>query len=249
MAVSALVFILLVASAVFTSALSGMMGMAGGVLMLAVIVSLVDTAYVVPLHAVVQLVSSSTRLGVYCRYIRWDIVKVFALGLLPGTVAGIFLFNLLPKDVTKLTMGIFILVFTFWPQTRWESRRGYSGVFMPLGFISGALGVVIGTSGPLNAPFFIRQGMEKKELIGTRAACHALSHLLKIPFFGFIGINVFGNGNYRLIIILALATIVGTVLGRRMLTRIDERKFVVAFKVLLVLISSKIVIEQIMKLI
>ena len=237
--------LILILSAFLSSALSGMLGMGGGVLLLGVIASLVETTYVVPLLAVIQAISNSARLLLFFKNINWRIVGYYVIGLLPGAILGIYIFKLLPKDLIKLMMGVFILLAVFVPTSKSENRLS-EGVFIAVGFIAGFIGIFFGVSGPFTGPFYIRRKIIKEELISTKATCQALDQLLKVFLFGFIGINILSNWN--IIILLTLAVIVGTIIGKRLLNKLSDKAFLTIFKIVLIVIAVRIVILQILNL-
>lgn len=210
--------------------------------MLAVIALLVDTAYVVPLHASIQLVNNSTRLILFFKHIKWKIMLFFVIGILPGAVCGIFIFKMLDANLVKLLMGVFILAITYMPKSKKQTAVSYA-LFLPVGFVSGFIGIFFGAIGPFIAPFFLRKDVIKEELVATKAACQAISHIIKIPLFGFIGINVFTA--WPLFVCLSLTVIVGTIIGKRLLNKISDDMFRKIFKILLTIIGLKIVLTQI----
>ena len=65
-----------------------------------------------------------------------------------------------------------------------------------LGAGAGALGPLIGATGPFIAPFFLGIGLTRFQLIGTKAACQAALHLAKMILFGLAG---FAFGDYALL--------------------------------------------------
>ena len=237
--------LILTAGAVVCSVISGMTGMGGGTILLAIIASMVATDYVVPLHGTVQLISNSTRLVLFFRHIRWRVIGYFIIGIAPGAILGIFIFRLLDKNIVKLLMGVFILTVALLPKSRNERTSSFV-LFLPIGFISGFIGIFFGAIGPFIAPFFIRKDIIKEELVATKATCQAISHIIKIILFGFIGINVFGN--WKLLVSLCLAVVIGTVIGKKMLGKLSETSFRKIFKVLLTIIALRIVVMQVIKL-
>lgn len=237
--------IILTVSVFCCSIISGMMGMAGGVLFLGILASFVETTYVVPIYAVVMLVSSSSRSILFHKHINWQIVLRYALGLLPGALLGIYVFQLLPKDLIKLSMGIFILAAIFLPVSKSESRFNV-GIFVPVGLVAGFFGIFFGASGPLTSSFYIRQGIIKEALIASKSTCSVLEHALKIFLFGLIGINVLSYGG--VILCLVLAVIPGIYIGKRFLNKISDRYFLVAFKVILFFLAVRIILMQIFKM-
>lgn len=237
--------ILLSASVFICSIITGMMGMAGGVLFLGILASFVETTYVVPIYAVVMIVSSASRCILFYQYINWRIVFRYIIGLLPGALLGIFIFQLLPKDIIKLSMGIFILIMIFLPVSRKESQMDI-WIFLPVGFAAGFFGIFFGASGPLTSPFYVRQGIIKEAMIATKSICSLLEHTLKICLFGFIGINVLSHWN--LMMYLLLAVFPGIFIGKKLLNRISDRAFLVAFKCLLFFLAVRIIFLQAYKM-
>ena len=140
MVLSLSTLIILTVSVFFCSIMSAMMGMAGGVLFLGILASFVETTYVVPIYAFAMMVSSASRSILFYKHINWQIVFRYILGLLPGALLGIFIFQLLPKDLIKLAMGVFILVMVFLPASRKQNRFDM-WVFLPVGFTMFLLGL------------------------------------------------------------------------------------------------------------
>ena len=212
---------------------------------MAIIASLVDTAYIVPLHATVQLTSTSTRLILFFKHIKWKIILFFLVGVLPGAFLGIYVFNLLDKNIIKLLMGIFILLITYLPKSKKEITSSFAN-FLPVGFVSGMIGIFFGAIGPFIAPFFVRKDVIKEELVATKATCQAITHIIKIPMFGFIGANVLVHWN--ILLYLCVAVIVGTIVGKNMLSKMSEKTFKKIFNVLLTIIALRIIIVQLIQL-
>jgi hypothetical protein len=238
--------VILTTSVFLCSIVSGMMGMAGGVLFLGILASFIETTYIVPIYATVMIVSSGARTAIFYRYINWRIVFRYSLGLLPGALLGIFIFQLLPKDIIKLGMGIFIMMMIFLPVSKKESRLDM-WIFLPVGFAAGFFGIFFGASGPLTSPFYVRQGIIKGAMIGTKSFCSLLEHTVKIALFGMIGVNVLDYG--KLLFYLALGVVPGIYIGKLLLNRISDRSFLIAFKVLLFFLAARIIYQQLAKMI
>lgn len=237
--------VILTISVFCCSIITGMMGMAGGVLFLGILASFVETTYIVPIYAAVMIVSTGSRSVLFRKHINWKIASRYIIGLLPGAFLGIYVFQLLPKDIIKLAMGIFIMVAIFLPVTKKEDRRDI-GIFVPVGLVAGFFGIFFGASGPFTSSFYIRQGIIKEALIGTKATCALLEHILKILLFGLIGINILAYGG--ILLCLGLAVIPGIYIGKRLLNRFSDRVFLIVFKVLLFGLALRIILIQIHKI-
>ena len=240
------VSIILIGTAFVTAVLSGMMGLAGGFLLMAVIASLIHPPYVVPLLSSVLLISNGARVALFYQHIRWRVVGYYVIGLCPGAFVGIFIYQKIPGDLIKLLMGVFIFLVTYLPRSERESRIGVS-MFFPVGFIAGLLGVFFGATGPLTAPFYIRNDILKDELIATKATGQVVTHMVNLSLFGFIGIHIWSH--WKLLACLSAAVVLGTYAGKKLLGKLSFETFILWFKVLLTLISLRIIGTQIFKLV
>ncbi len=232
--------IVLSIAAFFAAVVSGATGIGGGTLLLAVIMVTVQTEYVVSLHAALQLISNGTRITIYRKNINWKVTCYFLVGIIPGVILGIYTFSLLDKSTIKLIMALLILVTTYLPKSS-SQRNSHLPIFIPLGFIAGVIGIFFGAIGPFIAPFFIRNDIVKEELVATKATLQIIVHALKIPLFGFIGINVIHY--WQLILILSLFLIGGTIIGKRLLNKLSKRHFKTVFKIILTLIAIHMLVN------
>jgi len=245
MLISFATLIILSLSAFFTSILAGTIGMGGGVIFVGILASFIDIAYVIPLHAALMVISNASRIVLFFKHINWRIVGFYALGLLPGSLAGIYIFRLLPKDLIKLMIGVFIIVAVITPLNPSKTSIG-DKVFSLVGLLAGFFGIFFGASGPITAPFYIRRGIIKENFIATKAACQVLDHLVKIPLFGFIGINILPY--WDVIVYLSLAVILGTLVGKRLVKRLSEKAFISIFKFVMIVIAVRMIVLQTFKL-
>lgn len=244
MLISVSTLIILALSAFFTSILAGTIGMGGGLIFVGILASFVDVAYVIPLHAALMVVSNGSRIVLFLKHINWRIVGFYSLGLLPGSVAGIYIFKLLPKELVKLMIGIFIIAAVMTPLKPSKNRIG-DKLFVLVGLLAGFFGIFFGASGPITAPFYIRRGIIKENFIATKAACQIIDHLVKVPLFGFIGINILPY--WDIILYLSLAVILGTLIGKRLVKRLSEKAFVSIFKFVLIAIAIRLIVLQLFK--
>lgn len=238
-------FTLLCLSTLVGSAVSGITGFAGGMVTLAGVAAFVDTSFIVPIHAVLMLESNLSRVCLYFRHIQWEVVRYYLIGVVPGVICGLLVYKILPKDILKLLMGIFILITTYLPQKKGAGPLQLV-LFIPLAFASGILSMLFGGTGTFTAPFFFRRKLFKENFIATSGATQALTHLLKLVLFGLIGSNVLIY--WRHLLILCLIVIFGTWLGKKLIHKISEKTFRTGTFILLTLMSLNIIIPQIIKL-
>jgi uncharacterized membrane protein YfcA len=234
----------LAAAAFATAVLSAIVGMAGGITLLAVMLLYAEPLLVIPLHGAVQLISNGSRTWMQRRAVRVDIVWRYALLLLPAGFAGLVVAQLLPPAGLRAAIGGFVLLATWLPGalllgTHPENTDAHRR-FVALGGAVGFLNVSIGATGPLIAPFFLNLGLDRFALIGTKAACQTLGHLAKLAVFGAVG---FAFGDYALLLaVLAAMVVAGTWAGTRLLERVNERAFTILYKSVLTLIALRLVV-------
>ena len=99
----------LAATVLLTSFLSGIFGMAGGMILLGVLLILLDVAPAMVLFGVTQFASNGWRATLWRSYVQWSIVGQYALGAVP--MFGLLkLVSFLP-DKAMLYIGLGIMPF------------------------------------------------------------------------------------------------------------------------------------------
>lgn len=247
-------FVLLCGAAFGTAVLSAVVGMAGGITLLAAMLLWLPPLVVIPLHGVIQLASNGSRTWFQRRHARFDILWRYALLLLPGGVAGLAVARSLPEDGLRAAIAGFVLLATWAPvaRARWRTSRRAGGAvggsaggtaqlwrrFLPLGAAAGFLNVTIGAVGPLIAPFFLNLGLCRQALVGTKAACQTLGHLVKLAIFGGAGFAF--HEHLPLLVGACLCVLAGTWLGSRLLERASESLFIALYRGVLTLIALRL---------
>lgn len=234
--------IILVAAAFLTATLSGFLGMGGGILLLTVMAAYFPPAVLIPFHGAVQLVSNSVRATLSWRDISWRILLPMVAGSVVGAVAGSRIVVTLPEAGYQAVMGLFILVMTWMPPLKSVPR--IRGKFFWLGGISTGLSLVVGATGPLLAPFFLREGLSKESIVATKAGGQATTHFLKVSVFSFLGFEF--AAYWPLFVAMVVAVTLGTALGKALLGRLSERLFVALFKVLITVLAGRMVLTSVL---
>jgi len=236
-------FAILCAAALATAGVSAVLGMAGGIMLLAVMLLFLEPAIAIPIHALVQLTSNSSRAVIHRKEVRRDLLYPFALLLLPAGWLTLPLVEIAPADTLRLAIGAFTIVATWkkeWLLLGFDPERvGERARFALVGGGAGALGPILGATGPFIAPFFLGIGLTRTELIGTKAACQAGTHVAKMILFGIAGFGFLEYG--ALMAAMAVCVIAGTALGTRVLHRLDDARFTQLYKATLTLVALRLV--------
>ncbi|MES1946941.1 hypothetical protein C84B14_06316 [Salinisphaera sp. C84B14] len=229
---------LLVAAAFVTAVLSGMAGMGGGTLLIALMFALgMQPALALPLHAGVQFAANASRSVAYGRHVRWPALALFALTAVPGPfLVAPWVVDANP-DWIRLTLALFVAL-AVWPS--WAARlkiHGRGGL-LAAGAIAGVLGPVVGATGMLVAPFFLRDDWRKEQIIATLAVAQTGSHLLKIGAFSLNGFNAFAR--LDLLVPMAVAALLGTLVGRRLHGVFSEHGFRQAVRAIMIVLALRL---------
>ena len=77
----------LILSAFITSAISAVIGMGGGIILLGIMALIIPEGYmVVAMHGIIQLFSNTTRVYIFREYLKKDILFEFSRGAFLGLV-------------------------------------------------------------------------------------------------------------------------------------------------------------------
>ena len=107
---------------------------------------------------------------------------------------------------------------------------------------AGISSIFVGAVGPLIAPFFLNKNLNKENIIANKAAAQMITHISKIPIFiYFFNVNYFNE--YKILLPLIGAVYVGTNLGKKILSFIPEALFKKLFKITLLLIALKLILQ------
>lgn len=209
-------------------------GIGGGAVMLAVLATLLPPAAIVPVHGLVQLGSNAGRAVIMTRYMRFDLLGPFAIGALIGILLGGSLVIQLDAGWIQLGVGLFILWSVVSRPPAFLRRSG-----MVTGVFSSFLTMFFGGTGPFVATYVKSQDLERHAHVATHAMFMTLQHLLKTVAFGILG---FAFSLWAgLIVLLIAAGVLGTLVGRVMLSRIDDRRFRIVLNVILTLLALRLI--------
>lgn len=229
--------LLLLVTSFVTSFINATIGVGGGVLMLAMLLVVLPTEAVIPVHAVIQLLSNVGRTAAFRKSIEKSILARFAFGCVLGSIAAAFILINIPGWLLEVVIGLFIVSTLFGSSTK-NSCEGNTNNYFAIGTATSFVSSFVGATGPLVIAFLNRETMSKETLIGTHGACMTIQHLLKLVAFLLVGIVV--TKWLLLVALLGLAGFAGTLLGRKVLFALPENTFKALFKAGLVLLCINI---------
>jgi uncharacterized protein len=219
--------IALLAIVLLTATISGVFGMAGGLILMGALTFLLPVSAAMVTHGAVQIVSNGWRAVLHRRHLSWRIVGLYALG--SGAAAAVLaLVAYAPsKAWVYLLLGL-IPALAWLPKDllRLDAARPAHAFACGLG-VTG-LNVAAGVAGPLLDVFFVRTALTRHQIVATKAATQVLSHLAKIVFYGapfLFASETTGLPPLWFFLAAAPLAMLGGEIGARVLDRMNDVNF------------------------
>jgi uncharacterized membrane protein YfcA len=225
--------LLLLAAGLLSAIVAAVAGFGGAAVLLPVLVALFGPRDAIPILAVAGLVSNGARVTLNRDEITWPIVGWFALGGVPAALIGGFLFAATPIDALTRLIGAFLLVSVAWRHLR-PRPSGVLGprTFTLIGAVFAFASALVGSIGPIMAPFFLQAGLVKGAYIGTEAAASVVMQVAKLVAYGLAALLSSLTVGVGLVLTPVMFT--GAWIGKRIVDRLPERVFVTIVEVALV---------------
>lgn len=209
------------AAAYGLAVLSAVAGFGGGVLLLPVFTALFGLRVAVPRLTLTQLSSNGARVWFNRRDLHWPIVGRFAGGAVPLAVLGGVLLARAPLEPLTRLLGLFLVGVVVWRRLAPHPGRPGPRVFTAVGAASGLGSALLGSVGPLTAPFFLAYGLTRAAYIGTEAAL--TMHAAKLAAYG--AGNLLTGPVLLYGAALTPATLLGAWTGRAIVGRVSDATF------------------------
>ncbi len=221
---SLLLVSLLGGASLVTSFISGILGMAGGMLLLGILLAVLPLPAAMMLHGLTQFTSNGGRAWMLRHDIDWRIFGGYAVGA--AVAAGLFALAgiVLSKPLALVAMGLTPFIGLALPESLHLNveRRGHA---FACGLICVALSLTAGVAGPLLDLFYVRSRMRRHAVVATKACTQTLSHLIKILYFGGVASTATLDAEPVLAVPMVLLALVGTSLSKRVLERMSDTSF------------------------
>jgi uncharacterized membrane protein YfcA len=234
--VGPLLFFGLAATSFATAFIAVFTGAAGGVILLAIMATVMPATVVVPLHTVVMLGTGFSRSVLMWRHVMRDTIVPFSVGAAIGGAAGAKVVVALPPGWLQAILGGFILLVTWMPKLgRVGTERGR---FTFLGFGTTFLGVFVSAAGTLLAPFIASAAKDRYIHAATLGALMTIVHIAKLAAFIFVG---FAVGSFAPLMAAMIVTgACGNWLGEVALHHTPERSFRVVLRLTLTALALRL---------
>lgn len=206
-----------------TAFLSGIFGMAGGMILIGVLLFLLPLPVAMVLHAVTQMASNAWRAVLWYRHIQWRSTFFYVVGCALAVGAWSLTLYVPDKAVALLMLGLSPFVLRAIPQSVLPASLG------PLQLIGGGaacmmLMLLTGVTGPLVDQLFLRSQFGRREIVATKASCQVFGHGFKLLYFGAL-IEQAGTVEPWVLALAVASSMIGTTLGKTILEKLSDQQF------------------------
>ena len=214
----------LAAASVGTSFVSGILGMAGGMILLGILLAALPLPAAMALHGVTQFASNGWRAAMLWRSVDWRVLRGYAMGAAISVAVFAAVRIVLGKPAALIVLGLTPFVALALPEKLHLNveRRGHS---FACGLACVALSLTAGIAGPILDLFFVRSRMSRHQVVATKAMTQCMSHLIKIAYFGGILAGEQSHVSPWLAASLVVLAFAGTTLSRSVLERMTDASF------------------------
>lgn len=209
-----------------TAVLTGVFGLAGGLVLMGALALVLPVSAAFVTHGLVQIVANGSRTILHWRHVRWSVTAFYAVGALIAGIVVTWISYAPSKPLLYLLLGLIpALVWIPKDRLRLDAARPLHAVAAGLS-VTG-LNLAAGVAGPMLDVFFVKTEMTRHQIVATKASTQVFSHLAKVVVYGAPLLKLGTPGMPPLWFFVAAAplSILGTVVGGRILDRLTDARF------------------------
>jgi uncharacterized membrane protein YfcA len=177
------VLAIIAATIVFSSFLSGVFGMAGGMILLGVLLNYFDVATAMIFFSIIQLFANGWRVVQWRHYVLWGIFGWYFVGAVVA-FAGMWMIAFVPdKAMVYLGLGMMPFVVEALPASM-RPNIEWKGVPLLTGVATTIIQILAGVGGLFLDIFFQKSMLDRKTTNATKAVAQSFSHIVRAFYFG-----------------------------------------------------------------
>jgi uncharacterized membrane protein YfcA len=221
-----------------TAILHGAIGMAGGVIMAAILAHFIGIKAAVPVMTTALILSHLSRAVMYFRDTDWKIAFRVLLFGCPTIIVGAVIFSTISPRTIAIVFAAFLIA--SFPIKHWARKHQIKTGPKLLAAASAVWGMLAGNViGPafFLAPFLLGTGMNRMAFVGTLASITLVMNVLKLTVFG--ATDLINYELFLLGILIGVMTIPGNWLGRSILKRLQDsdHRLIIDFLTVLMIVN------------
>jgi uncharacterized membrane protein YfcA len=207
---------------IVSSFLSGVFGMAGGLVLIGVLLAYFDVAPAMILFSVIQIFANGWRVVQWRQYVLWPIFGWYLLG---AVISFSFLFSMafVPnKALVYLSLGLMFFVVEALPVAM-RPNIEWRGVPFVTGILTTVVQVLSGVGGLFLDIFFQKSSLDRKTTNATKAIIQTISHVVRGTYF--ISLSGVDGVPFGLTVPAILLAIGATSLAPYVIERMTDHSF------------------------
>ena len=221
--------LVILATVLATAVLSGVIGMAGGLLLMAVLVTLLPVASAMILHGAVQAASNGARFLFLREHVMWGILPLYAVGAVIALLLFVWVAFVPDPALVLILVGCFPWLARLLPTLRGlDVRRPVTAA--ACGATVTAAQLLAGASGPLLDAFYLRTEVDRRSIVATKALTQSAGHVVKIGYYAWVSTAVLDEFSAAgvsawLVGAAIVLAVLGARVGTQLLEKFDDRQF------------------------
>lgn len=223
----------------FTSTIAGVVGLGGGMILIAILPSFLPVNALIPVHGLTQMSSNFSRAVFGYKDVQYQVIPKFIFGSLLGTALISSIIYYISLEYVPLFIGVYILL-SLWSTKFNEKIKRFESYFI-IGFFQTGLSLVVGATGPLTMTLLYKDFEKKDEVVATAAALMGITHIFKVFVFIFFGFAFFEY--LWLLVFMIVGAVAGSYAGTNLRNKIDGKKFRSLLKILLSILAIKVIVS------
>ncbi len=223
----------------FTSTIAGIVGLGGGMILIAVLPSFLPINALVPVHGLTQMSSNLSRAVFGWKDVKVEVIPKFLIGSILGVSFFATILYFISLTYVPLFIGIYILL-SLWSKKFNEKIKRFESYYL-IGFIQSGFSIVVGATGPIATTLLVKDFNDKDIVVATAAALMSITHLLKIFAFMIFGFVFFDY--ISILTFMIIGAVIGSWAGTKLRDKIDGKKFMMFLKILLSLMAIKLIVS------
>ena len=216
--------LIIFACVIVTSIISGIFGMAGGLILMLILAQVLAVAPAMVLHGATQFFSNGWRAVIWRKWIDWRIVGLYIAGAAPALALPLLIAYVPDKATMLIVLGLVPWIALSLPDAvKLDASKTSHAVLC--GFLVAGTQLIAGVAGPLLDVFFVRSvRMDRRAVVATKATTQAISHTLKVGYYGAI---LSGNTDLAWPVYAAAiaAAVIGTTIAGPILEKLSNQSF------------------------
>ncbi|WP_027856512.1 sulfite exporter TauE/SafE family protein [Marinobacterium jannaschii] len=216
--------------------ISALVGFGGGILMVILLSAFVPIKELIAVIGMVQMGSLLSRMYIYRPHADYPLCWKYLLGAIPGTAVAALVFDQINAATLSLVLGCFLL-YSAWKPDGVPVGRSAIGLSFA-GSITAFTSFFVGAPGPALAGILGRFSLKKLQFVGSITVCMLGLNLMKLSAFYSIGFPV--QQWLTVCLLMMLAGVVGTLLGSKLMGKVDDGKLFIAVRVAMALAAMNL---------